>query len=74
MVTVTPRDNGPYVIEGDFQLLSQSGQPIPYQGTRIALCRCGHSQNKPFCDATHRTIGFESAEPFKAQVEQPTAG
>ena len=72
MTSITPRDNGPYLIEGDFQIVSQSGKPIPFQGTRIALCRCGGSQNKPFCDATHRTLNFESAEPFKAQLESAT--
>jgi len=72
VATITPRDNGPYLIEGDFQLVSQSGKVIPHQGTRIALCRCGGSQNKPFCDATHRTNGFQSAEPFAAQLESTT--
>jgi len=67
---ITPSANGPYLIRGtDFTLLDSSGQPYDLQGkTSIALCRCGHSENKPFCDGTHKKIGFQSV------VTAPTAG
>ncbi len=54
-------NNGSLKVEGDFELLDAEGRPFGLGGrTRIALCRCGQSQNKPFCDATHKTCGFTS--------------
>lgn len=53
------RDNGPIRVEGDFEILDQQGKAYGLAGrTSIALCRCGHSQNKPFCDGTHKTLPF----------------
>lgn len=50
--------NGPALIEGAYQVYSIAGQPV--SGTRnIALCRCGGSSEKPFCDGTHKEAGFE---------------
>ena len=59
--TITPRDNGPYLVQGAFSIRSPDGQEIPTQGESVALCRCGGSTNKPFCDGTHSRIGFEAA-------------
>jgi len=51
--------NGPIRIEGEFEICDPSGQAFGLQGrTAIALCRCGHSGNKPFCDGSHNRIGF----------------
>lgn len=58
-LTIKPRRNGPYILRGDFELLSADGETI-YRGTATTLCRCGHSQNKPFCDNSHRRAGFEA--------------
>jgi CDGSH-type Zn-finger protein len=58
---VTPYRNGPYLIRGDFHLTDQDGQPIETRRGTIALCRCGASRTKPFCDGTHKTIGFSAA-------------
>ncbi len=58
-VRITPRDNGPYFVLGDVELLDAEGRPIAYEG-RLALCRCGNSSDKPICDGSHREIGFES--------------
>jgi CDGSH-type Zn-finger protein len=58
--TITIRDNGPYRIEGPCRVVDADGNEYRVEG-RIALCRCGLSANKPFCDATHRAQGFESA-------------
>ncbi len=56
---ITPSHNGPIRIEGDFELLDPSGKPFGLAGrTAISLCRCGHSANKPFCDGSHKTVGF----------------
>jgi CDGSH-type Zn-finger protein len=58
-VIITPRDNGPYFVIGDVELVDIEGKPIPYEG-RLALCRCGHSATKPICDGSHRDSGFDS--------------
>ena len=57
-VTITPSENGPYLVSGKVHLTDVDGREIPHPD-QMALCRCGHSNNKPFCDGTHLTIGFE---------------
>ncbi len=53
--------NGSIKVEGDFEIVDSEGRPFGLGGrTRVSLCRCGRSTNKPFCDSTHRTCGFES--------------
>ena len=61
-VKVNIRDNGPLLIEGDFQLLDAEGNALslPENKPAYALCRCGASANKPFCDGAHKEAGFES--------------
>lgn len=56
---ITPNLNGPLQVEGQLRLASADGQTI-YDGNRTFLCRCGGSQNKPFCDGTHRRNGFQA--------------
>lgn len=56
---LTYRPGGPLFVEGEFELLDGNGDPVGPQGGRIALCRCGHTANSPFCDGTHARIGFE---------------
>ncbi|NEX16306.1 MAG: hypothetical protein C1943_06670 [Halochromatium sp.] len=51
--------DGPLKIEGNLTLRAASGR-IAWQGAKTALCRCGASKNKPFCDASHRAAGFKS--------------
>ncbi len=61
-VTITPTENGPYKVEGPVQLTDVDGNPIPTpEGKPFFLCRCGGSENKPFCDGTHSRIGFQGA-------------
>ena len=61
--TVTVRNNGPLRIEGEFTITDQDGKPFGLAGrTMISLCRCGHSANKPYCDGTHRKVGFQGPE------------
>lgn len=58
---VTVRNNGPLRIEGEFSICDQDGSPFGLAGrTMISLCRCGHSENKPFCDGSHNRVGFKS--------------
>ncbi|MDR8392487.1 CDGSH iron-sulfur domain-containing protein [Aliifodinibius sp. S!AR15-10] len=50
--------DGPILVEGNYQIYSETSQPVK-SSKNIALCRCGGSSNKPFCDGTHKKIGFE---------------
>ena len=60
-VTITVRANGPYKIVGPVRIVDPAGGEFELPaGDAIVLCRCGHSRTKPFCDATHRRIRFES--------------
>lgn len=58
-VTIQVRKNGPYYIEGPIQLVDADGNPFEVDD-KVWLCRCGGSANKPFCDGTHKRIGFQS--------------
>lgn len=57
---ITPYRNGPYLVRGPFALVDQEGNEIERKRRVIALCRCGRSQNRPFCDGTHKAIGFQA--------------
>ncbi len=59
-VTITPRANGPYLIQGDFEVVDARGNKYKIDDEVIALCRCGESGNKPFCDGAHRPAGFQA--------------
>ena len=68
-VTITVRANGPYKIVGPVRIVDPEGGEFELpSGDAIVLCRCGHSRTKPFCDATHRRIGFE-ADDVAARVD-----
>jgi CDGSH-type Zn-finger protein len=67
-VTITPRDNGPYMVRGPVKLVDAEGNEFTLQGDTILLCRCGGSSNKPFCDATHRKINFQAVNRAKAEA------
>jgi len=56
--TIEVRKNGPYRIRGPLRLRDSRGEELPTRDT-FALCRCGNSSNKPFCDGTHAKIGFD---------------
>lgn len=65
-IQVSVRKNGPYLIQGDLaelNLTDADGNPYDFAGKSMtALCRCGASATKPFCDGQHAKIGFEAAE------------
>ena len=70
-VKITIRPNGPYLVEGDVELVDVNGNKVDTTGKpRIALCRCGASVTKPFCDGTHSKIGFQAAEAAVAQEKK----
>ncbi|MFI5495654.1 CDGSH iron-sulfur domain-containing protein [Actinoplanes sp. NPDC051859] len=57
---VVPYQDGPLIVRGEFTLRTPDGQIIePGRGT-VALCRCGRSAIKPFCDGTHKAVGFRA--------------
>jgi CDGSH-type Zn-finger protein len=62
-VTIKIRPNGPYLVSGPIDLTDGDGNPIaiPAGKANVALCRCGASVTKPFCDGTHSKIGFDAA-------------
>jgi CDGSH-type Zn-finger protein len=63
---VSISNHGPIRIEGEFTITDAEGKPFGLGGrTTIGLCRCGHSENKPFCDGSHRRQGFESVCPAR---------
>lgn len=57
-----PQRDGPLFLHGRVQILDRNGNVIR-EDTRVALCRCGHSRNKPFCDDSHYGVGFRSNNP-----------
>lgn len=59
---ITVLDNGPYLVKGPVLLLDAEGNEFHAERATVALCRCGESANKPFCDGTHAKVGFRAAE------------
>jgi CDGSH-type Zn-finger protein len=58
---ITVRNDGSLRVEGDFEIVDQDGKVFGLGGrTKVGLCRCGHSETKPFCDGTHKKINFQS--------------
>jgi CDGSH-type Zn-finger protein len=63
-VVIRCRENGPLVVHGAVKVIDHLGNEFtpPPGKDAIALCRCGQSKNKPFCDGSHRACGFQAAE------------
>jgi CDGSH-type Zn-finger protein len=63
-VTIRCRENGPYLVQGPLKIVDHLGNEfvIPPGKDSVALCRCGHSANRPFCDGSHRGCGFVAGE------------
>ena len=63
-VTIKVRANGPFLVEGPVTLVDHQGNPFPIAPDKptIALCRCGHSASRPFCDGAHNKCDFQSEE------------
>jgi CDGSH-type Zn-finger protein len=70
--TITPYRDGPLIVRGDFRLVDQDGVEIDPGRRTIALCRCGKSGLKPFCDGAHKRAGFSApsapSRPRPAQI------
>jgi CDGSH iron-sulfur domain-containing protein 3 len=63
-VVIRVRNNGPLLVEGPVAIRDAQGNTFPVNSEKpaIALCRCGQSANKPFCDGSHNRCGFQAAE------------
>jgi len=63
-VTIRCRANGPLVVDGPVVITDHLGNRFTIPGTKgnVALCRCGASKNKPFCDGSHRDCGFQAEQ------------
>ncbi len=68
-VVIRCRENGPLVVTGPVTITDHLGNVFtpPPGKDNVALCRCGGSQNKPFCDGSHKTCGFRADAPAPAQ-------
>lgn len=63
MTIIRVRENGPLRVEGDdVTVVDWNGNEYPIDQRPFVLCRCGQSKTRPFCDRTHRAIGFQSGE------------
>lgn len=69
--SITPYRNGPYLVRGDFALLDQDGNVIQAARGTIALCRCGKSRARPFCDGTHKSISFQAEGAAEGEALRP---
>lgn len=59
--TITAYPDGPYLVRGRFRILDVDGNEVAVTQTTVALCRCGRSGQKPWCDGTHRTCNFRDS-------------
>ena len=70
-VVIKVRESGPYRVTGRITLVDADGGSYTLEGDNVALCRCGGSQSKPFCDGSHRDNGFVATErALEAQAEE----
>jgi CDGSH-type Zn-finger protein len=72
--SITACPNGPLLVRGDVEILLADGEPAPRRRQTVALCRCGASAIKPFCDGSHKVVGFRTDdEPRAAATATPDA-
>lgn len=71
--SVTACPHGPLLVRGDVEILLPDGTPAPRRRQTVALCRCGASGIKPYCDGTHKVIGFRTDDEAPARAPGPRA-
>jgi CDGSH-type Zn-finger protein len=59
-VRITPYRDGPLLVRGDFEIVDQDGNHIDPGRETVALCRCGRSRIRPFCDGSHQLVRFSA--------------
>ena len=70
-LTIKPQHNGPYLVYGPVKIVDADGNEYDTSDRKVvALCRCGGSTTKPFCDGTHSRKGFEAAERAVRELEE----
>ncbi|MBI3457644.1 MAG: CDGSH iron-sulfur domain-containing protein [Candidatus Rokubacteria bacterium] len=69
-VTIQTRANGPYLVKGPLRLVDAEGNEFRVERDPVALCRCGGSKTKPFCDGTHAKVGFQAAEKAAREADR----
>jgi CDGSH-type Zn-finger protein len=71
VMVIRCRENGPLVLPAQVKIVDHQGNAfaIPPGRDNVALCRCGQSHTKPFCDGSHRTCGFQAAELATSAIE-----
>jgi CDGSH-type Zn-finger protein len=72
-VSITPYRDGPLVVRGPFVLEDQNGEPIDAGRETIALCRCGKSRMRPFCDGSHKVVRFRAPSAAESGREAGSA-
>jgi len=70
-VVIKVRESGPYRVTGRITLIDADGTEYAVEGENVALCRCGGSKTKPFCDGSHRDNGFCALERAATSTEAP---
>lgn len=73
-VTITPYRDGPLLVRGPFTILDQGGNEIAVDRDTVALCRCGHSRIRPFCDGTHRLTRFSAPGAVEQRTRRAFSG
>ena len=68
---ISPHRDGPLIVRGPFRLVDADGGEVELRRRTVALCRCGRSRIAPFCDGTHKSIGFRSAAASGGEQSQP---
>ncbi|MFN0187110.1 MAG: CDGSH iron-sulfur domain-containing protein [Bacteroidia bacterium] len=72
MTTIKINSNGSIRVEGEFEIIDANGNPYDLAGrTVVSLCRCGHSQNKPFCDGGHKGTFTHESTAFALPPPKP---
>ena len=71
---ITPYRDGPLLVRGAFRLQDQDGNLIAANREAIALCRCGKSRSRPFCDGTHKLVGFRAPSTRESGRNGPPRG
>ena len=73
-VVITPYRDGPLLVRGPFKLADQDGNVIEVGRKTVALCRCGKSRTRPFCDGTHQLVRFRAPSAPEAGRQSGAAG
>jgi CDGSH-type Zn-finger protein len=68
---ITPYRDGPLIVRGPFRMVDQDGTEIELGRETVALCRCGKSRTRPFCDGTHKLVRFTA--PSGREAGRPAA-